>query len=92
MMNEVTEQHQLSIRARFRPETLERVLRVVRHRGFRVCAMNMAPVHDSDDVSIEITVTSPRPVGLLSSQLNKLMDVARVEVRHPATLRQQAAC
>ncbi|MBW7984531.1 acetolactate synthase 2 small subunit [Enterobacillus tribolii] len=91
-MNEVSPQHQLSIQARFRPETLERVLRVVRHRGFRVCAMNMVPVHDSDNVSIELTVASPRPVGLLSSQLNKLMDVACVEVRHSATLRQQAAC
>ena len=27
-------QHQLSIEARFRPEILERILRVVRHRGF----------------------------------------------------------
>ncbi|MCL6413915.1 acetolactate synthase 2 small subunit, partial [Pantoea agglomerans] len=33
--------HQLSIQARFRPEVLERVLRVTRHRGFKVCAMNM---------------------------------------------------
>lgn len=34
-------QHQLSIEARFRPEILERILRVVRHRGFQVCSMNM---------------------------------------------------
>ncbi|MEQ7112265.1 acetolactate synthase 2 small subunit, partial [Enterobacter cloacae] len=34
-------QHQVAVEARFNPETLERVLRVVRHRGFQVCAMNM---------------------------------------------------
>ena len=27
-------QHQVAVQARFNPETLERVLRVVRHRGF----------------------------------------------------------
>ncbi len=34
-------QHQVNVSARFNPETLERVLRVVRHRGFHVCSMNM---------------------------------------------------
>jgi len=33
-------QHQLAVQARFRPETLERVLRVVRHRGFQICAIS----------------------------------------------------
>ena len=36
-------QHQVNVSARFNPETLERVLRVVRHRGFHVCSMNMPP-------------------------------------------------
>ena len=31
-------QHQVNVSARFNPETLERVLRVVRHRGFHVCS------------------------------------------------------
>ncbi len=34
-------QHQVNVSARFNPETLERVLRVVRHRGFHVCSMNI---------------------------------------------------
>lgn len=34
-------QHQVNVSALFNPETLERVLRVVRHRGFQVCSMNM---------------------------------------------------
>ncbi|PVZ79418.1 acetolactate synthase 2 small subunit [Serratia sp. S1B] len=74
-------QHQLSIQARFRPETLERVLRVVRHRGFQVCAMNMATEINSDEVNIELTVASQRPVDLLSSQLSKLMDISSVEIQ-----------
>ncbi|AHG20093.1 acetolactate synthase 2 regulatory subunit [Chania multitudinisentens RB-25] len=74
-------QHQLSIQARFRPEMLERVLRVVRHRGFQVCAMNMATGMNANDINIELTVASQRSVDLLSSQLSKLMDVSSVEVQ-----------
>ncbi|TKI03914.1 acetolactate synthase 2 small subunit [Martelella alba] len=78
-------QHQLSIEARFRPELLERVLRVVRHRGFRVCALNMAPRINEDNINIQLTVASQRPVDLLSSQLTKLMDVAAVEIQQLTT-------
>lgn len=73
--------HQLSIQARFRPEMLERVLRVVRHRGFRVCAMNMMTVANPDHINIELTVASQRPVELLSTQLSKLLDIACVEIQ-----------
>ncbi|AVJ19775.1 acetolactate synthase 2 small subunit [Serratia rhizosphaerae] len=82
-------QHQLSIQARFRPEMLERVLRVVRHRGFQVCAMNMASGLNSDRVNIELTVASQRSVDLLSSQLNKLMDVSCVEIQQHNNTSQQ---
>lgn len=81
-------QHQLSIQAYFRPEILERILRVVRHRGFRVCAMNMKMVSAShnaslhgDKVQIELTVSSSRPIDLLSAQLSKLMDVACINIQ-----------
>ena len=78
-------QHQLSIQARFRPEMLERVLRVVRHRGFQVCAMNMVSASNTDKINIELTVASLRPVELLFSQLSKLVDVGRVEIQQQTT-------
>ncbi|KTR47638.1 acetolactate synthase 2 regulatory subunit [Pantoea ananatis] len=74
-------QHQLSIEARFRPEILERILRVVRHRGFQVCSMNMVTVANTENINIEMTVASQRSVDLLSSQLRKLMDVACVQTQ-----------
>ncbi len=74
-------QHNVSIQARFRPEMLERVLRVVRHRGFQVCAMNMSQMVNNENINIELTVASLRSVDLLSVQLSKLMDVASVEVQ-----------
>ena len=78
-------QHQVAVEARFNPETLERVLRVVRHRGFQVCAMNMETASDARNINIELTVASPRPVELLFSQLSKLIDVARVDIRQRTT-------
>mgnify|MGYP001562375288 FL=1 len=78
-------QHQLSIEAQSRPEILERILRVVRHRGFRICAMNMSQAHDGLQVSIAMTVTSLRPVDLLTTQLTKLMDVTSVRVTQQTT-------
>ena len=78
-------QHQLSIEARFRPEILERILRVVRHRGFQVYSMNMASVANAENINIEMTVASQRSVDLLSSQLSKLIDVACVQIQQQTT-------
>lgn len=78
-------QHQVNVSARFNPETLERVLRVVRHRGFHVCSMNMAAASDAQNINIELTVASQRPVELLFSQLSKLVDVACVEIQQPTS-------
>ncbi|MCU6667479.1 acetolactate synthase 2 small subunit [Enterobacteriaceae bacterium H4N4] len=73
--------HQVAVQARFNPETLERVLRVVRHRGFQICSMNMETATDAQNINIELTVASQRPVDLLFSQLSKLVDVARVDIQ-----------
>ncbi|AUG99005.1 acetolactate synthase 2 small subunit [Pectobacteriaceae bacterium CE70] len=73
--------HQLSIQARFRPEILERVLRIARHRGFQVYAMNMTQANSCDHINIELTVASQRSVDLLSTQLSKLLDIACVDIQ-----------
>ncbi|MTH47556.1 acetolactate synthase 2 small subunit [Intestinirhabdus alba] len=82
-------QHQVNVAARYNPETLERVLRVVRHRGFQVCSINMETTSDAQNINIELTVASPRPVELLFSQLKKLVDVAHVAIRQNTTTSQQ---
>ncbi|CAG9432210.1 acetolactate synthase 2 small subunit [Providencia sp. PROV188] len=86
-------QHQLSILARFRPEVLERILRVTRHRGFRISSMNVDQLSDSDNVSIELTVSSQRPLAQLCAQLTKLADITEVEIKQQESrlLRTQSA-
>jgi acetolactate synthase regulatory subunit len=56
------------------PEVLERVLRVARHRGFKVELMSW----QSEQSTLEITVSSERNIRLLSKQLEKLIDVTQV--------------
>ncbi|MGL5284539.1 acetolactate synthase, small subunit [Aeromonas sp. RU39B] len=70
-------QHTLQIHAQPRPEVMERVLRVVRHRGFNLCALNME--QDCQQLRITVTVASSRPIQQLWSQLAKLVDVSYVD-------------
>ncbi|AHX63002.1 acetolactate synthase 2 small subunit [Aeromonas media] len=70
-------QHTLHIHAQPRPEVMERVLRVVRHRGFALCTLNME--QDCQQLRITVTVESERPIQQLWNQLVKLVDVSRVD-------------
>jgi len=72
-------QHQLYLITSSRPEVMERVLRVVRHRGFALRQLNMETLPNSSSLRIAVTVESERPIQLLQSQLNKLVDVFQVE-------------
>ncbi|MFA9487648.1 MULTISPECIES: acetolactate synthase 2 small subunit [unclassified Mannheimia] len=70
------EQYQLSIKANKRPETLERILRVIRHRGFEVKSLNV----ESNDATFELKLilVSNRQLSLLTHQLEKLFDVIEI--------------
>ena len=70
-------EHQIDLTAQHRPEVLERILRVVRHRGFTVTQMNMQLIDDK--VRLKFTVKSDRTLDLLVSQLEKLPDVVEIK-------------
>lgn len=72
-------QHNITIEARFCPEILERILRVIRHRGFHICSMNMN-ITEGNNINLSLIVSSQRPLELLCSQLTKLADVAGIQV------------
>lgn len=70
-------EHQIELTAQHRPEVLERILRVVRHRGFTVTQMDMQLIDDK--VRLKFTVKSDRTLELLVSQLEKLPDVIEIK-------------
>ncbi|MCT8525444.1 acetolactate synthase 2 small subunit [Glaesserella parasuis] len=70
------QQYQFVIKANKRPETLERLLRVIRHRGFEVLSLNAE--NNGSEITLNITVQSERAVELLLNQLVKLPDVVTI--------------
>ena len=70
-------QYTFDLIAQHRPEILERVLRVIRLRGFTVTNMDMALV--DTQVQLKITVKSDRTFDLLVNQLAKLPDVIEIK-------------
>ncbi len=70
----------LDIKADDKPVLLERVLRVIRHRGFLIKQVAATQNHESKVASVEIIVDSDRPISFLISQIEKLWDVRKVEV------------
>ena len=69
-------QYTFELTVQHRPEVLERVLRVIRLRGFTVTNMEMALVETQ--VPLKITVKSDRTFDLLVNQLTKLPDVLNI--------------
>ncbi len=70
-------EHQIDLTAQHRPEVLERILRVVRHRGFIVTQMDMQLIDGK--VRLKFTVKSDRTLELLVNQLEKLPDVIEMK-------------
>ena len=70
-------EHQIELTAQHRPEVLERILRVIRHRGFTVTQMDMQLIEGK--VRLKFTVKSDRTLDLLVSQLEKLPDVVEIK-------------
>ena len=70
-------EHQIELTAQHRPEVLERILRIARHRGFTVTQMDMQLIDDK--VRLKFTVKSDRTLDLLVSQLEKLPDVMEIK-------------
>ena len=79
------ERYLLDIKADDKPVLLERVLRVVRHRGFIVRQVAGTQNHESKIASVEIIVDSDRPISFLTNQIEKLWDVRTVEVTQIAS-------
>ena len=70
-------QYTFELTVQHRPEVLERVLRVIRLRGFTVTNMEMALVETQ--VPLKITVKSDRTFDLLVNQLAKLPNVIEIK-------------
>lgn len=72
----------VTIEANDKPVLVERILRVVRHRGFTIKQILATQNQESRVARIEIVVDSDRPITLITNQIEKLWDVTHVETSH----------
>jgi len=64
---------------------LERILQVTRYRGYLINGIT-AKVNTGNNVAtIELLVSSDRPISLLTDQINKLVDIKSVKVDNDAS-------
>ena len=59
---------------------LERILQVTRYRGFLIDGITASVNNANNIATIELLVSSDRPITLLVDQINKLVDIKSVEV------------
>lgn len=69
---------QLTIEAHNSPELLERLLRVVRHRGFSVQTLQAETSNNDQNLQMILTVCSERNISLLTKQLDKIFGIIKV--------------
>ena len=75
-------QNNLQLTCKNQSAALERLLRVVRFRGFSVVNFNAQLASDGCELSVALTVSGDRPIHLLESQLHKNYEVTNVQVIH----------
>jgi len=72
--------HTVEIDAVNRASVVERIMRVVRHRGFSLQQMSLNTYADDSKCRVSVTVDSDRSIQLLLAQFAKLVDVLTVEL------------
>lgn len=68
-------QYKVSLELSNEPAALERVLQVVRYRQFAISEMAMNR-NEQDKLTVNMKVSGQHSINILTSQLNKLYDLA----------------
>ncbi len=72
--------HTLTITTNNEASVVERLLQVTRCRGYQLAGLELTPLTDIAGLSITLTVSSDKPIQLLTSQLHKLYDVRDLQL------------
>ncbi len=75
---------QIQIQAKDSPVVLERILQVIRYRGYKVCHLNMNKSPKNKGLTIEVSVESDKMVENLIHQLGKIVDIEQIKVKDQA--------
>lgn len=69
--------HSLKLELQNKPAILERVLQVIRYRGYELISMQVIS-QEKQMLQVFVTVNGEQPLYKLTNQLNKLYDLERI--------------
>lgn len=81
--------YQLELNLDNQPAVLERVLQTTRYRGFELKDMNVE-LTDQNSLRLLMTVSGQHPINILTTQLNKLYDLASLTFEQSMPLKSSA--
>lgn len=82
-------QYQIELHLNNQPAALERVLQVVRYRQFQLEGLQMKS-EGKDILMVRLQVSGQPSINILTSQLNKLYDLARLTIQQELPLQATA--
>ncbi|QJC31632.1 acetolactate synthase 2 small subunit [Enterobacteriaceae endosymbiont of Donacia tomentosa] len=72
--------YQLLIKTNISPEISERIIRIIRHRGFVIKTMKMEVISRLKNITFNLTIKSYKSINLLIKQIEKLIDVIHIAI------------
>ncbi|QJC36076.1 acetolactate synthase 2 small subunit [Enterobacteriaceae endosymbiont of Donacia cincticornis] len=72
--------YQLHIKTNISPEISERIIRIIRHRGFSLKKMNINVINKVKNINFQLIVKSSKPIDFLVKQITKLIDVLDIVI------------
>jgi len=81
--------YQLQLELVNQPAVLERVLQTTRYRGFVLQSMQLESVAQ-DRLELSMKVSGQQPINILTTQLNKLYDLASLTFEQDVPLKNTA--
>ncbi|QJC34486.1 acetolactate synthase 2 small subunit [Enterobacteriaceae endosymbiont of Donacia crassipes] len=72
--------YKLYIKTNISPEISERIMRIIRHRGFLIKKMNINVINKFKNINFQLIVKSSKPIDFLVKQITKLIDVLDIVI------------
>ncbi|QJC37304.1 acetolactate synthase 2 small subunit [Enterobacteriaceae endosymbiont of Donacia thalassina] len=67
--------YQLFIKTNISPEISERIIRIIRHRGFLIKTININVINKLKNINFRLILRSYKSINFLIKQIRKLIDV-----------------
>ncbi|QJC37718.1 acetolactate synthase 2 small subunit [Enterobacteriaceae endosymbiont of Donacia bicoloricornis] len=72
--------YQLFIKTNISPDIIERIIRIIRHRGFLIKTIDINVKYKLENINFKLIVKSYKSIDFLVKQIKKLIDVLDIVI------------